>query len=121
MSTPLNAEQKEAVAQFTAYVQGGDYANAFACLELFPQSDPYPPAAPLGVNLGEVFLARLDAVKRTADARVAVPSLRALAPGLDAGRAVEWVAYAMQRLREDEDRVIAAEAAGAGEAGKDAS
>jgi hypothetical protein len=108
----LNAEQAHAVAQLVGYVAAGDYANGYACLEMFPQSDPFPPAAPLGVNLGEIFLSRLNQVKRTADARVAVPSLRSLAPGLDPAGAAEFIAYAQKRLIDEEDAGIAARAAG---------
>lgn len=107
MPTPLNSEQAEQVAQLVQYVMTGDFANGYACLELFPQSDPFP-QAPLGVNLAEIWLARLDQVKRTADARVAVPSLRSLAPGLDIERAAEFIAYVMQKLRDEEDRAVAA-------------
>lgn len=111
MPVPLNNDQAHAVAQLVEFVMAGDFANGYACLEMFPQSDPFP-GAPMGANLGEVFLMRLNQVKRTADPRVAVPSLRALAPGLDPVRATEFIAYAQRRLI-DEEAQETARAAGA--------
>jgi hypothetical protein len=85
------------------------YENAYGLLSLFPNSDPLP-QAPLGVNLGAMFLMQLDPLKRTVAPEAAVPMLRMLIPRLTKEQAAGLVAHVMKRLIDQEDEAIAAEA-----------